>query len=164
MKNMDWDDLRFFLAVAGAGSLSAAAKQLRVNTTTVLRRIAHLEEALDTRLFERLRSGYQLTQSGVRYAICWIGGSKPLGLRARLSGRRAGQWRLSKAVGKRSVKQRSSGNWLAAFHRQHTAVMLTVLSDQFIGWGGSSAGAALLNPLRDGYDHSRCAPDQMAIC
>ncbi|MDB2668426.1 LysR family transcriptional regulator [Alphaproteobacteria bacterium] len=66
MKHMDWDDLRFFLAVANAGSLSAAARGLNVNTTTVLRRIANLEEALDARLFERLRSGYELTQDGTR--------------------------------------------------------------------------------------------------
>lgn len=63
MKGLDWDDLRFFLAVAATGSLSAAARELNVNTTTVLRRIANLEEALDARLFERLRSGYTLTRS-----------------------------------------------------------------------------------------------------
>jgi len=66
MKKLDWDDLRFFLAVAAAGSLSAAARELSVNTTTVLRRIASLEEALQARLFERLRSGYALTQEGTR--------------------------------------------------------------------------------------------------
>lgn len=66
MRGIDWDDLRFFLAVAAAGSLSAAARELNVNTTTVLRRIASLEEALDARLFERLRSGYELTQEGAR--------------------------------------------------------------------------------------------------
>ena len=66
MKGLDWDDLRFFLAVAAAGSLSAAARELNVNTTTVLRRIGNLEEALEARLFERLRSGYTLTQDGTR--------------------------------------------------------------------------------------------------
>mgnify|MGYP001227039236 CR=1 FL=1 len=62
----DWDDYRFFLAVSAAGSLSAAARALRVNTTTVLRRIGHLEQSLDVRLFERLRSGYALTNEGAR--------------------------------------------------------------------------------------------------
>ncbi len=66
MTNMDWDDLRFFLAVAAAGSLSAAARALGVNTTTVLRRVANLEEAFEARLFERLRVGYQLTAAGAR--------------------------------------------------------------------------------------------------
>lgn len=66
MKDLDWDDLRFFLAVSAAGSLSAAARELNVNTTTVLRRIGNLEDALEARLFERLRSGYTLTQDGTR--------------------------------------------------------------------------------------------------
>ena len=54
---MNWDDLRFFLAVAGAGSLSGAGQQLGVNTTTVLRRVASLEDDLGARLFERERTG-----------------------------------------------------------------------------------------------------------
>ncbi len=66
MRYLDWDDLRFFLAVVAGGSLSAAGRELSVNTTTVLRRIGNLEEALEARLFERLRSGYELTQDGAR--------------------------------------------------------------------------------------------------
>lgn len=61
---MNWDDLRYFLAVAGAGSLSGAGQQLGVNTTTVLRRVASLEEDLGSRLFERERTGYRLTAAG----------------------------------------------------------------------------------------------------
>lgn len=63
---LDWDDLRYFLAVVAAGSLSAAARALHVNTTTVLRRIAALERALEARLFARQRSGYHLTADGAR--------------------------------------------------------------------------------------------------
>ena len=61
---MNWDDLRFFLAVAGAGSLSGAGQQLGVNTTTVLRRVASLEDDLGARLCERERTGYRLTAAG----------------------------------------------------------------------------------------------------
>jgi DNA-binding transcriptional LysR family regulator len=57
---MDWDDLRFFLAVARAGSTISAARTLSVNQTTVARRIAELERALGVRLFERQRDGYRL--------------------------------------------------------------------------------------------------------
>lgn len=64
MTVMNWDDLRFFLAVAGAGSLSGAGQQLGVNTTTVLRRVASLEDDLGARLFERERTGYRLTAAG----------------------------------------------------------------------------------------------------
>ena len=60
----DWDDYRFFLAVADAGSLSAAAKRLRASQPTVGRRIALLEERLDVHLFERHPRGYSLTPAG----------------------------------------------------------------------------------------------------
>ncbi len=63
---MNWDDLRYFLAVSAAGSLSGAAAQLGVNTTTVLRRVASLEEDLDARLFDRERTGYKVTPAGER--------------------------------------------------------------------------------------------------
>jgi len=61
---MDWDHLRFFLAVARAGSLAGAARDLRVNHSTVFRRINAFEEELGTRLFERLPEGYLLTALG----------------------------------------------------------------------------------------------------
>ena len=60
----DWDDLRYFLAVARSGSLSAAARVLGVNHSTVFRRIAGLEDNVGTRLFERLPKGYALTAVG----------------------------------------------------------------------------------------------------
>lgn len=59
-----WDDFRFFLAVARGGGLSAAAKELGVEPSTVHRRIGLLEEALGTRLFDRQPRGYQLTHAG----------------------------------------------------------------------------------------------------
>ncbi len=61
---MDWDDLRFFLAVARAGTLSGAARSLAVNHATVLRRLRALEAALDATLFDRRPDGYGLTGAG----------------------------------------------------------------------------------------------------
>jgi DNA-binding transcriptional LysR family regulator len=58
---IDWDDIRYFLAVARRGSVRAAAEGLRVNHSTVLRRIAQLEERLGAQMFEKLPSGYRLT-------------------------------------------------------------------------------------------------------
>lgn len=61
---IDWDDVRYFLAVARGGSVRAAAGRLGVNHATVLRRIAQLEERLGARMFEKLPSGYRLTAAG----------------------------------------------------------------------------------------------------
>ena len=61
---IDWDDVRFFLAVARGGSVRAAAERLRMNHSTVLRRIAQLEERLGAHMFEKLPSGYRLTDAG----------------------------------------------------------------------------------------------------
>ena len=51
---IDWDDVRYFLAVARGGSVRAAAERLGVNHATVLRRIAQFEERLGVQMFESL--------------------------------------------------------------------------------------------------------------
>jgi DNA-binding transcriptional LysR family regulator len=61
---LDWNDLRYFLAVAEGGSTLAAGRELRVSQTTVARRIAALEEAVGLTLFERRQAGYALTPAG----------------------------------------------------------------------------------------------------
>ena len=62
----NWDDYRFLLAVADAGSLSGAARALQVTQPTVGRRISDLERALGLELFDRVREGYRLTGQGER--------------------------------------------------------------------------------------------------
>lgn len=64
MSPFNWNDLRFFLAMARTGSPTAVAMQLKVDHTTVRRRIAALEEALNCRLFEPRDRGFFLTPSG----------------------------------------------------------------------------------------------------
>ena len=61
---MDWNDLRYFLAVARTGSLSAATRELRISQATISRRVQALETALGAVLFERLNTGYVLTSAG----------------------------------------------------------------------------------------------------
>jgi DNA-binding transcriptional LysR family regulator len=61
---IDWDDIRYFLAVARGGSVRSAAEHLRVNHSTVLRRIAQLEKSLEAHMFEKRPSGYRLTAAG----------------------------------------------------------------------------------------------------
>ena len=61
---IDWDDVRYFLAVARGGSLRVGAERLGVTHSTVLRRLSQLELRLGARLFDKLPSGYRLTTAG----------------------------------------------------------------------------------------------------
>jgi DNA-binding transcriptional LysR family regulator len=64
----DWQDLRHFAALAREGSLSAAARWLRVDHATVARRVAALEAALGLKLVDRRARAYALTAEGRRIA------------------------------------------------------------------------------------------------
>ena len=59
-----WDDLRVVLAVSRAGSLSGAARALKLSHPTVFRRVREIEARLGVRLFDRARAGYALTPAG----------------------------------------------------------------------------------------------------
>src|SRR5215510_14451638 len=61
---VDWEDIRHFVAVAQSGTLSGAARSLKVDHATVSRRLTALEAALDVRLVDRLPRSCQLTAIG----------------------------------------------------------------------------------------------------
>ena len=63
---MDWDDLRIFLAVARADSLSGAGRRLGIDASTVGRRVARLEQGLGAKLFIKTPQGYALAAEGER--------------------------------------------------------------------------------------------------
>ena len=60
----DWNDLKFFLAIAHNGTVSGAARLLGVNYTTVIRRLNSFEETMGFSVFERHSNGYRLTRAG----------------------------------------------------------------------------------------------------
>ncbi|QHA86057.1 LysR family transcriptional regulator [Serratia rhizosphaerae] len=100
--NMDWNDLRFFLAVARTNSLTKTAIKLNVSQSTVSRRISTLESSLQTCLFLHHQTGYFLTDAGqevLRYAEEVEG--KVITLEKKISGRDltpTGTVRLATAV------------------------------------------------------------------
>jgi DNA-binding transcriptional LysR family regulator len=61
---LDWDDLKTFLAIARAGTLSAAARTLKVSQTTMGRRLDHLHGRAGATLLERTPTGFRLTATG----------------------------------------------------------------------------------------------------
>jgi DNA-binding transcriptional LysR family regulator len=71
MQDLDWNDLRYVLVLSRAGRLAGAARQLCVNETTIARRVARIEKALGSRLFERVNGVLLATEIGqvvVRHA------------------------------------------------------------------------------------------------
>jgi DNA-binding transcriptional LysR family regulator len=60
----NWDDLRYVLALHRSGSVAAAARLLKVDPSTIGRRIAALEVALDTQIALRHSEGMRLTEAG----------------------------------------------------------------------------------------------------
>lgn len=65
---LSWDDLQHFLALASEGTLSGAARALKVDHVTVARRVAALEHATALKLVDRRARSYTLTEEGRRIA------------------------------------------------------------------------------------------------
>jgi DNA-binding transcriptional LysR family regulator len=65
----DWDLIRSFLAVARAGKLTVGAKNLRIDHSTLSRRISTLEKSLGAKLFDHSVSGYSLTPQGEQLLV-----------------------------------------------------------------------------------------------
>jgi len=63
-QSLNWDDLKYFLAVARTGTLRGGADSIGVNHTTLARRVDIMEERVGSRLFDRSKSGLVLTQLG----------------------------------------------------------------------------------------------------
>jgi hypothetical protein len=64
LNQISWDDLRIFLSCTRLGSFRKTALELKLSSSTVVRRIDRLETALGLRLFDRLPDGVALTAQG----------------------------------------------------------------------------------------------------
>ena len=127
---LDWNDLRYFLAVARTGSTLAASRKLAVSQATVSRRISALEEALDITLFIRNPSGYTLSLRGeamLPAAEVVESAIKALSTSAEAEGRRlSGKVRLTTVESAANVWLMPA---LAAFRAKHPAVVAEVVVD-----------------------------------
>lgn len=126
---IDWDDVRYFLAVARGGSVRAAAERLAVNHSTVIRHVAHLEERLGAQIFEKLPSGYRLTSAGeevIELAEDMEATSNKL--ESRIFGRDQGVRGVLKVTMAPTLATRLLMPDLADFSRQHPEIEIDVLS------------------------------------
>ena len=125
---LDWNDLRYLLAIARARTLTGAARALGVEHTTVGRRLSALETALDARLFIRGPSGFTPTPAGLEILpISEEIAERVEAIERRVSGTDArvdGTVRLttSEALSGYFVKQ------FAALRERHPDLMVEILS------------------------------------
>ncbi|AUH33987.1 LysR family transcriptional regulator [Paracoccus tegillarcae] len=87
---MDWDDLRIFLGVARAESLSGAGRRLGMDASTMGRRVARLEHAIGATLFLKTPQGYTLTEEGARLIPHAEAAEQAAAAAAEATGREAG--------------------------------------------------------------------------
>lgn len=108
-KNLNWDDLKIFLAVARAGGLSAAIASTDKSAPTLSRRILALEHATGQELFERLPRGYALTADG-----------KALLKEVEAIESQVARFDRSNAHDKKVLVKISAGNWMSAALMRHS--------------------------------------------
>jgi DNA-binding transcriptional LysR family regulator len=124
---LDWEDVRYFVALARHGTLSATARSLRVNHATVARRIASLEALIGRALFDRRAGGYLLTAEGkavLKEATAMDEAALSVLRRLDAGTELSGLVRL--AAG-RVLAERFLIDRLRAFHERHPAIDLEVI-------------------------------------
>jgi DNA-binding transcriptional LysR family regulator len=136
---LDWDDLRVFLAVARAGSLTAASASLGLVHTTVSRRISNLERRIGARLLARHSRGMQLTQRGRDLALK-LGAMEASA--AEVEGHLFGSGDTSMAgVARVAATDGLASYWLVpqliAFHRAYPAIRVEIATVN--SWGELAA-------------------------
>lgn len=125
--DLDWEDVRYFVALARHQTLSATARALHVNHATVARRIASLEALLGHPLFDRRASGYALTAEGkalVKHANAM--NEAALSILRRLDAGTELSGRVRLAAG-RVLAERFLIDRLRAFHERYPAIDLEVI-------------------------------------
>jgi DNA-binding transcriptional LysR family regulator len=127
---IDWDDLRFVLAVARAGSALRAARALGVNQTTVMRRMEHIEAAVGAELFERRQTGYHLTPLGRRIAA---GAARiedeVMALESAVGAERRALSGCVRVTTSEMLANLLITPWLLTFRREHPGILIELVTD-----------------------------------
>ena len=128
MHSLDWNDLRYFLAVCRAGTLAGAARNLRVRHSTVGRRLDALEASLAVTLFTRTPEGFVLTEAGAEILPLAEDAERAVvAVERRVGG---GDKRIEGVV-RLTTSEAFSGflvRRLAVLHESHPGLMVEILS------------------------------------
>lgn len=142
---LDWDDLKFVLAVARTGAALSASHGLKVNQTTVTRRIARIEAVLGSALFDKQQSGYRLTEVGQRVAAAAEVIERQVhDIESDLASRKRLVSGLVRFTCPETVASHMVAPWLRDFLRLHPDVRIEVInSDAMLDLGKGEADVAM---------------------
>lgn len=142
---MNWDDLRYVLAIGRHGTLSAAARALGVNHSTVFRRLGQIESGLGVRLFERHSDGCTPTSAGEdALAMAERLEGDVLGLERRLAGRDTRPSGTVRVTTTDTLLTGVLGPALAAFTEAHPRIDLDiVVENRFLSLSKRDADVAI---------------------
>lgn len=127
---LDWDDLRFFLAVARHRTLATAAKHLHVTQSTVSRRVASLQEGMGVRLLQRAADGYVLTLAGesIRAHVERVE-AEALSVEHAVAGHDARLEGLVRVASSQLLTSHLLAPSFAALHARHCGILIEALPD-----------------------------------
>ncbi len=145
MGPIDWDDLRYVLAVTRSGTASGAAELLGVNATTVSRRIASLEAELGLELFQKRQSGYLPTPTGEQAARTAAAIEVEVeGLRNGIAAQRRVTSGLVRFTCPETIASYLVAPWLVGFRSLFPSVRIEVInSDSMLDLGKGEADVAM---------------------
>jgi DNA-binding transcriptional LysR family regulator len=146
MRTLDWDDLKFLLAFARAGSMHAAAKVLGVNQSTVQRRLGALEEKAGYRLIERHLGGYRLTALGANLVPAAEEVEAAVARFKRGLASQAGglQGTLRLTCGSALASRLQAASLIQQFHARHPGISVELLvSDRILDLSDGEADVAI---------------------
>jgi len=127
---LDWDDLRYFLALARSGSLSAAGRALGVTQPTVGRRIEAFERRLGTKLFRRTPAGYVPSPAG-ESVLAHVDAMEREALAAEriATGRDAGLTGTVRVSAPDWLSARALAEVIVAFRRDHADLAIELVTE-----------------------------------
>jgi DNA-binding transcriptional LysR family regulator len=142
---LDWDDLRFVLAVARNGAALSAARLLGVNQTTVARRLAHIEVTMGANLFERHPKGYRLTNLGERVAqAAEAMEAQVLHLETEVAARQRAVAGIVRFTCPETIANHLLAPWLGDFRQRYPDVLIEVINaDALLDLGKGEADVAM---------------------
>jgi len=147
----NWNDLKYFLAIARNGSTLAAARELKVNQSTVQRRLSDLESHMKLRLMERLPSGYRLTPAGKAVLTSAETVAAAIEEFERSCAEAAHENVLRLTCPEPIADRLASSGLLDRFHAQYPALRVEfVLADRYIDLAKGEADVALRSGDTDG--------------